>query len=1348
MSHAHIHSRSCIVALAAHAAVCALVICARQAAAVGDVWTQSSPLPAAVNLESVVSTGSQWVAVGRQGTVLTSSDASTWTPRTTGTTSALHSIAWSGSELLAVGDNGTLITSADSIAWTAAASTLAIRWNAAVWTGTQFVAVGNYGVVATSTTGSTWTLRTPGGAGDWLAAASGAGRIVTVGSQGNISTSTDGLTWTNVTPPTTRWLRSIAHNGSRWVAVGDVGVIFTSADATTWAAATSGTSVRLSEVIWDGAQYIALGDDGIALTSADGLTWTTQPTGTTVAFAGAALFSGTLVAVADHGRIVTSTNVTATWTNVASGSREWSHDAVWTGSQFVAVGSSGVIRTSPDGATWTPETSGTTSSLNGIAWNGTRLVAIGSAGTIVASTNGTTWTTQATGTTRPLFGVTWTGSQFIAVGLRGTIFTSSDGLGWVSVSSGTTATLRAVAAAGSQIIAVGDGGAILTLSGSTWTVRASGVSDDLTSVATNGSRAVIGGETGRMLTSTNLATWTSQSAPFSSSQGSGVHGLRWTGSEFIAVGHQGSFMNPNGSLMNSLDGVTWVVRQSNVSTTLDSVVAGTSAAVAVGDGGLTLVNIFTTMPVADVSPVSASISEESGVQIVTVTLSAAATNTVIVPAQLSGTAVIGTDATISTLPITIVAGQTTGSATVTGIPDKIDEPDRTVIITISAPLGARLGVSAVSTITILDDDTPPIFGTPPVGDIVMVGTSVTFSTAVTGGEPLTQQWLRNEVAISGATQTTYTLPAATVAQAGAYRLRAKNPSGTVSSGIAELGVVDGTSKALSYIAGATATLTVSAGGNGLTFQWQRNNTNVANDTRISGATTNKLVIKTISGKDAGTYRCLVTNASGSVLGGTNTVSVTSKPFLLAPNFPVIVVSQFVVLPVWAGNSPTKFTITGLPSGLTYSSTTGIISGRALIHSGSLPFQIKITASNAAGSGPTLTAPLTVQALPDGTSGSFLGTVQRMNGLNATSALGGRLSLSVSSNGKLTGSTTIGGSTHSFASTLETSPSTVPGATILIARGSLPSLQIDLTATPASQFFSGTISDGNASTTFTAQRSMVAPFTGYPGYYTSALQLANNGDVGQEAIPQGAGYAFFTIGSTGTASGTVRLADGTQFALSTPLRSNGALVIYAPLYGTRGSLLGTLTVTPGAPALVSTGGLDWFKQPITPKTRSYDAGFAATPLSATGARYTAPSGTGIAMGLTPSADNVPNAALEFSQGGAPSPATRLDVQLRYSAIAMRDPQTPASNPGKVTITVTPSSGLLSGSFSLTDTDMTTSNPLIRTTSWNGLIARDIDGVLRGFGHFQLAKTPDNSMMPFTTRDTSPKLSGKVSLRPLP
>lgn len=1342
MPHAHIASRTLL--LLRTGVLASGLMLAGKAGAVGHVWTQSAPVPASVSLEAVTHTGSQWVAVGRQGTVLTSTDAATWTPRATATTAALHDVVWSGTQLLAVGDNGALLTSSDAQTWAAASSTLAIGWNAAVWTGTQFVAVGRYGMVATSATGSTWTLRTPGGSVDWRAIASAGTRVVAVGSAGGIGTSTDGLTWTIVTPPTTRTLRGVAQNGMRWVAVGDAGVIFTSTDATTWSATTSGTSVRLHHVQWDGAQFIVTGDDGVALTSSDGLSWSAQTTGITFSLLSFASAGGTLVAVGDRGSIATTSSLTASWASLASGTREWSHDVAWTGSQFVAVGTAGTIRTSPDGNAWTAQTSGTTASLTSIAWNGSRLVAVGSAGTIVTSTNGTSWSIAPSGSTRPLFGVTWTGSQFIAVGLRGTIFTSSDGLGWVASTLGTQPTLRAVAASGSQIIAVGDGGAIVTYNGSTWTTRTSGTANDLLAVATNGTTAVAIGESGSVFTSTNLATWTLRSTPVATS---GLHGLRWTGSEFVAVGHQGAFMTPGGVIMSSLDGITWVVQHSTTIASLDSIVTGTSAAVVVGDGGLTLLNLFSTMPVAQLSPVSASVTEEGGVQVLTITLSTPASTTIIVPAQVTGTAVIGSDATISALPVSIAAGQTTGSLTITGKPDVIDEPDRTLIITLGAPLGATLGTDFISTVTILDDDTAPLFGAPPLGDIVMAGTAITFSTTVTGGEPLTRQWLRNGTAISGATQTSYTLPAATVAQAGGYRLRAKNPSGEVLGGIAELGVVDGLSKSWSYIAGGTATLTVSAGGNGLTFQWLRNDVSVIDDARITGSTTSKLVIKTISSKDAGVYRCLVTNASGSLLGGANFVSVTTKPFVVAPAFPVIMVSQFVELPVYAGNLPTRFTISGLPSGLTYSTTYGTITGRALKDSGSTAFQVKITASNAAGSSPTITMPLTVQALPQGATGSFLGILQRASNLNKTSDLGGRLSLTVSSNGKFTGTATIGGSSHNFAGTLDTSPSTDPVTTVTVPRTGLSPLIIAINATPASLLFAGSISDDDATTTWTARRAMASPFTGYPGYHTAVLQLANAGDVGQEAIPQGAGYTTFTIGSTGTATGSLRLADGTAVTLSTPLRSNGDIVVFAPLYATKGSVLGTINVTTGSPALVS-GTLEWFKQTLTTKTRSYDAGFPAIALNVTGARYTAPLSPQIVMGLTPTADDVPNAALEFSQGAAPDPATRLNVQLRYSAVATRDPQTPASNPGKVTIVVTPSTGLLSGTFSLTDLDTTTSQMLTRPAAWNGVIARDIDGVLRGFGHFQLAKMPDSNIVPATTKDTSPKLSGKVSLRPLP
>jgi hypothetical protein len=51
---------------------------------------------------------------------------------------------------------------------------------------------------------------------------------------------------------------------------------------------------------------------------------------------------------------------------------------------------------------------------------------------------------------------------------------------------------------------------------------------------------------------------------------------------------------------------------------------------------------------------------------------------------------------------------------------------------------------------------------------------------------------------------------------------------------------------------------------GAGFQWQRNGVNVVNGARISGATSDQLDINPVTAADAGSYRCVLTNACGSV----------------------------------------------------------------------------------------------------------------------------------------------------------------------------------------------------------------------------------------------------------------------------------------------------------------------------------------------------------------------------------------------------------------------------------------------------------------------------------------------------
>jgi len=80
--------------------------------------------------------------------------------------------------------------------------------------------------------------------------------------------------------------------------------------------------------------------------------------------------------------------------------------------------------------------------------------------------------------------------------------------------------------------------------------------------------------------------------------------------------------------------------------------------------------------------------------------------------------------------------------------------------------------------------------------------------------------------------------------------------------------------------GTTATFTVIASGAPpLSYQWQKNGTNLSNGGNISGATTSSLYISNVVSSDVGNYRIIVTNVSGSVTSSVATLTVL--PFNLS-----------------------------------------------------------------------------------------------------------------------------------------------------------------------------------------------------------------------------------------------------------------------------------------------------------------------------------------------------------------------------------------------------------------------------------------------------------------------------------
>ena len=188
--------------------------------------------------------------------------------------------------------------------------------------------------------------------------------------------------------------------------------------------------------------------------------------------------------------------------------------------------------------------------------------------------------------------------------------------------------------------------------------------------------------------------------------------------------------------------------------------------------------------------------------------------------------------------------------------------------------------SSPATLTV-DTSTPdqaPSITTQPVGQTVDAGTGVTFTIVAAGTAPLSYQWNKGGVAISGATSNSYVILSTVVADSGDYTCTVSNLKGSVTSSPATLLVnpvtqpqaPSITTQPISQTAevGTGVTFTVVATGTApLSYQWNKGGV------AISGATTAGYAIAAVSTTDAGSYTCTVSNTKGSVTSDVATLSV-------------------------------------------------------------------------------------------------------------------------------------------------------------------------------------------------------------------------------------------------------------------------------------------------------------------------------------------------------------------------------------------------------------------------------------------------------------------------------------------
>ncbi|HIG86737.1 MAG TPA: hypothetical protein EYQ25_06830, partial [Planctomycetes bacterium] len=113
-------------------------------------------------------------------------------------------------------------------------------------------------------------------------------------------------------------------------------------------------------------------------------------------------------------------------------------------------------------------------------------------------------------------------------------------------------------------------------------------------------------------------------------------------------------------------------------------------------------------PVISFVSATGSVSESAGDQLIEVILDVPSGLLVTGSVSVGGTATNGSDYTLASTSFTIPAGALTAILTLTPQGDSLDELDETVVLALDGLSNASLGAPGVHTLTLVDDDLPPV----------------------------------------------------------------------------------------------------------------------------------------------------------------------------------------------------------------------------------------------------------------------------------------------------------------------------------------------------------------------------------------------------------------------------------------------------------------------------------------------------------------------------------------------------------------------------------------------------------------------------------------------------------------
>ena len=580
-----------------------------------------------------------------------------------------------------------------------------------------------------------------------------------------------------------------------------------------------------------------------------------------------------------------------------------SGDALFAGGIFSTAGGSPANNVAKwNGSGWSALGSGTNGRVRALAvyddGGGDRLYAAGEfttagggAANRVASWNGSAWSALGSGTDAavyalgvktagPATGLYASGAFANAGGSAAAFIARWNGSAWSGVGAGTNASTRALAVfddgAGEAIYAGGDfttaGGLsanrIARWDGTAWSALSTGLNGSVEAIARRGS-----GSSGQLfagglfriaggVASNNLARWSPGSLPEITSQPASATAcvgdmvtltVAATGVPALAYQWRKGGVDIGGETGTSL--------------VIDPVAladAGVYDVVVTDGNGCSVTSSAATLDVPEAPAVTADPTSRTVCAGDSTTFMVSATGGAPLSYQWRKGGVDIGGATASSYTIDPVTAGDAGSYDVV----------------VSNACGSD--TSAAATLAV---ELAPSIDAEPSSQTVCVGGAAGFTVAASGTAPLSYQWRKGGVDISGETGASLAIDPAALADAGSYDVVVTNGCGSATSAAATLTVEEPPSISTNPV-GATVcegdplTFTVAATGTApLAYQWRKN------AAPIGGANGTSLTIDPVATSDAGAYDVVVTNGCGMATSAAATLVVEEPPSIVTQPAP-------------------------------------------------------------------------------------------------------------------------------------------------------------------------------------------------------------------------------------------------------------------------------------------------------------------------------------------------------------------------------------------------------------------------------------------------------------------------------